>query len=766
MPVFSQYFEKITLQNEDSKQNVTEAADYKGKKKLYLSHIEKQNKETLKEINDKRNKHKNLSKAQREKQDSQNCSKHWVWIAKKEIPRGYRLLTKQKQENEYNSKKLLNLFQKEVKKKTVRLVKQQKDFATRGKKLHKEMLAFWRRRDREMNDTVKKKEKIETEKKKMEEEMMEAEKQTKRLEFLMKKSDYYSFYMQKKLGVEDEKQIDMSRDVEKKEIVKTSSTGKQLVFTVEIDNRKAEQNVNSIIDKNKNRLKEFDQHAVPEIERLDNPEIDFSSSNLVEAPRIFRGQLKEYQLNGLRWLDSLYEQGINGILADEMGLGKTIQAIALLAHIVEKKGVYGPFLVIAPKSTLFNWKEEIEKFCPALKVLPYWGSSSERKILRKFITDKNLHRPDSPFHVVVTSYLLAVSDEKVFHRIKWHYVVLDEAQAIKNNQSQRWKMLLSFESRNKLLLTGTPIQNTMSELWALLHFIMPDLFDSHEHFQEWFSKDIEAHSKNQGELNQEQLRRLHSILKPFMLRRVKKDVENQIAPKKEVEMKCLMTEKQTKLYNGIKNKLNSISNLFSSVDSKENIENLMNLVMQLRKVCNHPEMFERNIGRHPFVFKHFIDKRQNTYQIPDRTPYLVGNMESPIKYRYPKLFFDELEPRNLKVHSIFSYYKISEESGIFNIFRLFELSVSQLERMFKTNSFVLALSLTHYINRVHNKHLIAEINDKTYRCINSSFNYQPQNTSLFTKSPAQDIFLSSICQTNLISLKSSFAVSSTCNVTS
>ena len=142
--------------------------------------------------------------------------------------------------------------------------------------------------------------------------------------------------------------------------------------------------------------------------------------------------------------------------------------------------------------------------------------------------------PYSPFHIVITSYQLIAQDEKYFKRVKWHHMILDEAQAIKNFNSQRWSVLLSFDSRNRLLLTGTPIQNSMAELWALLHFIMPDLFDSHDQFQEWFSKDIEAQCQNdEGEINKRHLERLHKVLKPFMLRRVKKDVENEIGPKKE-----------------------------------------------------------------------------------------------------------------------------------------------------------------------------------------------------------------------------------------
>ena len=131
-------------------------------------------------------------------------------------------------------------------------------------------------------------------------------------------------------------------------------------------------------------------------------------------------------------------------------------------------------------------------------------------------------------HVLITSYNLIVGggkDQLRLQKVKWHYMILDEAQAIKNNASRRWKTLLNFQTRNRLLLSGTPIQNSMAELWALLHFIMPKLFDNHEQFQEWFSKDIEQHSMDQGELNKHQLKRLHLILQPFMLRRLKKDVE-------------------------------------------------------------------------------------------------------------------------------------------------------------------------------------------------------------------------------------------------
>ncbi|GMF00899.1 unnamed protein product [Ambrosiozyma monospora] len=203
----------------------------------------------------------------------------------------------------------------------------------------------------------------------------------------------------------------------------------------------------------------------------------------ISQPKLLNCTLKEYQLKGLNWLANLYEQGINGILADEMGLGKTVQSISVLAYLAETHNIWGPFLVVTPASTLHNWHQEIQKFVPDLRVLPYWGNSKDRKIMRKSWDRKSIvYNKNHEYHVVVTSYQLAVADAQYFQKMKWQYMILDEAQAIKSSQSARWKSLLSFSCRNRLLLTGTPIQNSMQELWALLHFIMPSLFDSHDEF--------------------------------------------------------------------------------------------------------------------------------------------------------------------------------------------------------------------------------------------------------------------------------------------
>jgi DNA helicase INO80 len=558
----------------------------------------------------------------------------------------------QKVDSEQNCKKIVVLCSKESRKRVQKNAKAIKEYAPRAKRMQKEVFGYWKKKDRELNELKKRKEKLVNEWKKKEEEKRESETHKKRLEFLMRQSDIYAHFMAKKLGIHEN-----SEDAEKKgDREKLSKIQKEQSEAIEIDNAEAFQNISAMINEQRSDLKEFDVGAQKivtsdEVQQSYQP-FDFSNVNieeksyLVKSPTNFYGDLKEYQLKGLRWLDNLYEQGINGILADEMGLGKTIQSIALLCHISETKGNWGPFLVVAPASTLYNWKNEIQRFGPNLKVLPYWGQQKERKVIRKYFSQMNVGRKDSPFHVVVTSYHIAVQDEKSFHRVKWQYIILDEAQAIKNINSQRWKILLSFKSRNKLLLTGTPIQNTMAELWALLHFIMPKLFDSHDQFQEWFSKDIEAHSQDQKSLNQIQLNRLHSILKPFMLRRVKKDVEKELGKKQEFHILCELTKRQKDLYNQLKAKL-SVTDFFTMLESKTKVKNLMNLVMQFRKVCNHPELFERTQITSSYVLNENMPLARNTAPQYGHLKTFWCNWLSPLQLVIPQIFYYEVmdQPR-------------------------------------------------------------------------------------------------------------------------
>lgn len=347
-----------------------------------------------------------------------------------------------------------------------------------------------------------------------------------------------------------------------------------------------------------------------------------------------------------------------------MGLGKTIQSISLLAHLAERQNNWGPFLIVTPASTLHNWQQEFARFVPALKIIPYWGSVQDRKVLRStcmpFWTGKKAVTRDTPFHVMITSYQLIVSDEAYLQKVKWQYMILDEAQAIKSSSSIRWKTLLGFNCRNRLLLTGTPIQNSMQELWALLHFIMPTLFDSHDEFSEWFSKDIESHAENRGSgLNSHQLHRLHMILKPFMLRRVKSDVENEMGEKVEKDVFCELSPRQKRLYRGIKDKLPILDLLTSGTtgttsgkfnfgfgiggDSSSSTvidSALMNLVMQFRKVCNHPELLERTEILSPFTFT--TPERLSLQTSTGTSGGILFTSPAAIEMRLPKRVIEEI----------------------------------------------------------------------------------------------------------------------------
>ena len=215
-------------------------------------------------------------------------------------------------------------------------------------------------------------------------------------------------------------------------------------------------------------------------------------------------------------------------------------------------------------------------------------------------------------------------------------MILDEAQAIKSSSSSRWKSLLNLQCRNRLLLTGTPIQNSMQELWALLHFIMPTQFDSHEEFSDWFSKDIESHATKNKELNEAQLKRLHMILKPFMLRRVKKHVQQELGDKIEIDVYCNLTNRQKMLYKLVKSQI-SIRDLLEkgTTGSGDDAASLMNLVMQFRKVCNHPDLFERQEVVSAFSFANFGATTDWLREPPILS--LSQTSRNPISLNMPKL---------------------------------------------------------------------------------------------------------------------------------
>jgi DNA helicase INO80 len=552
-------------------------------------------------------------------------------LARKDVPKVVRIKENSLSTKQSNLRKTAQLAAKEARRWQMRTNKNQKDTQARAKRGMREMLAFWKRNERDERESRKNAERQELENAKKVEAEREANRQKRKLNFLISQTELYSHFIGKKARTaEIERSTDDAEtaagapaEVEKPGINVDAMDGKpagKVTNFEDLDfdnddesalNAAAMANAQHAIQEAQDRARAFndtgDQEDDGEL-NFQNPSGLQNQEDWIPQPKLLNCTLKEYQLKGLNWLVNLYEQGINGILADEMGLGKTVQSISVMAYLAERYNIWGPFLVIAPASTLHNWQQEIAKFVPDLNVIPYWGTAKDRKVLRKLWDRKHVtYTRDSPFHVVVSSYQLVVQDAQYFQKMRWQYMILDEAQAIKSSNSSRWKSLLNFHSRNRLLLTGTPIQNNMQELWALLHFIMPSLFDSHDEFSEWFSKDIESHAQSNTKLNEDQLRRLHMILKPFMLRRVKKHVQKELGDKIELDVYCDLTYRQRAYYANLRNKISIMDLIEKAVGDDQDSATLMNLVMQFRKVCNHPDLFERADTWSPFTFAAFAE---------------------------------------------------------------------------------------------------------------------------------------------------------------
>ncbi|KAH3904140.1 chromatin-remodeling ATPase INO80 [Parastagonospora nodorum] len=580
-------------------------------------------------------------------------------LARKDVPKVVRIKENSLSTKQSNLRKTAQLAAKEARRWQMRTNKNQKDTQARAKRGMREMLAFWKRNERDERESRKNAERQELENAKKVEAEREANRQKRKLNFLISQTELYSHFIGKKARTaEIERSTDDAEtaasapaEAEKPGIDVDGMDGNPTAKVTNFEdldfdnddesalNAAAMANAQHAIQEAQDRARAFNNPEGQEDDgelNFQNPSGLQNKEDWIPQPKLLNCTLKEYQLKGLNWLVNLYEQGINGILADEMGLGKTVQSISVMAYLAERYNIWGPFLVIAPASTLHNWQQEIAKFVPDLNVIPYWGTAKDRKVLRKLWDRKHVtYTRDSPFHVVVSSYQLVVQDAQYFQKMRWQYMILDEAQAIKSSNSSRWKSLLNFHSRNRLLLTGTPIQNNMQELWALLHFIMPSLFDSHDEFSEWFSKDIESHAQSNTKLNEDQLRRLHMILKPFMLRRVKKHVQKELGDKIELDVYCDLTYRQRAYYANLRNKISIMDLIEKAVGDEQDSATLMNLVMQFRKVCNHPDLFERADTWSPFTFASFAEtpsflrEGQNV-----RVAYTTRNF---IEYSLPRL---------------------------------------------------------------------------------------------------------------------------------
>lgn len=351
--------------------------------------------------------------------------------------------------------------------------------------------------------------------------------------------------------------------------------------------------LNQLEDSSSEELSEAESgdEARPGKKRTDYYEIAHRVKEKVyeQSSNLVGGTLKEYQLKGLEWMISLYNNNLNGILADEMGLGKTIQTISLITYLIEKKQQPGPYLVIVPLSTLTNWNNEFEKWAPSVSRIVYKGPPNARKQHQQQIRW-------GQFQVLLTTYEFIIKDRPILSKIKWVHMIVDEGHRMKNQNSKLSSTITQYyTTRYRLILTGTPLQNNLTELWAMLNFVLPTIFKSVKSFDEWFNTPFaNTGGQDRMELNEEEqllvIRRLHKVLRPFLLRRLKKDVEKDLPDKTERVIKCNFSSLQAKLYKQLVTHNKLI--VSDGKGGKTGMRGLSNMLMQLRKLCNHPFVFE------------------------------------------------------------------------------------------------------------------------------------------------------------------------------
>ncbi|KAL0267637.1 UNVERIFIED_CONTAM: hypothetical protein PYX00_009848 [Menopon gallinae] len=375
---------------------------------------------------------------------------------------------------------------------------------------------------------------------------------SKRFDYLLRQTEIFSHFMtnNERSGKTPTSPLKMKPGRPKKKVSATGDPGDHR-------HRKTEQ--------------EEDEELLAETNASRKSIIAFDST----PPYIKNGEMRDYQIRGLNWMVSLYENGINGILADEMGLGKTLQTISLLGYMKHYRQIPGPHMVIVPKSTLANWMNEFNKWCPSIRAICLIGDAEARNA---FIRDVLM---PGEWDVCVTSYEMVIKERGVFKKFNWRYMVIDEAHRIKNEKSKLSEIVREFKTTNRLLLTGTPLQNNLHELWALLNFLLPDVFNSSDDFDSWFNT-------NNFMGDNSLIERLHAVLRPFLLRRLKSEVERRLKPKKEVKVYVGLSKMQREWYTKVLMKDIDVVNGAGKIEKMR----LQNILMQLRKCSNHPYLFD------------------------------------------------------------------------------------------------------------------------------------------------------------------------------
>jgi SNF2 family DNA or RNA helicase len=323
----------------------------------------------------------------------------------------------------------------------------------------------------------------------------------------------------------------------------------------------------------------------------------FDNIDDIPLPVGFKGELRPYQKAGYNWMNFLRDFNFGGCLADDMGLGKTIQTLAMLLHEKER-GAVGANLLIMPTSLIYNWEKEAQKFAPSLKILTYTG----------------INRIKEPamfaeYDLVLTSYGTARVDVDIIKQYHYNYIILDESQAIKNPGSQITKEVAKLTAKSKLVLSGTPIENSTLDLWSQMNFVNPGLLGTQSFFKKEFMNTIEKGADESA------MKKLHAIIKPFILRRHKSQVATELPAKVENIRYCTMTEEQEHLYEETKSSFrnNILEQIEKNGFSKSQIMILQGLT-KLRQLANHPKMIDADYEHSSGKLKEIIEMLDNTIQ--------------------------------------------------------------------------------------------------------------------------------------------------------
>ncbi len=314
--------------------------------------------------------------------------------------------------------------------------------------------------------------------------------------------------------------------------------------------------------------------------------LDSLSNNVkissIKAPSAFQGTLRPYQLKGVSWLAFLKQFGFGACLADDMGLGKTAELISLLLHDrATRQGMpqAGPALVICPMSIVGNWHRELQRFAPSLSVMIHHGH--ERLSGEAFAEEAKKH------DIVITTYSLALRDKEHLSPLDWEYVIVDEAQNIKNESAKQTQAIKKLNATHKIAMTGTPVENRLSELWSIMEFLNPGYLGSGKDFRSNFAIPIEKYR------NKDRAEALKRMIQPFVLRRLKTDktIIADLPDKLEMKVFCNLTQEQASLYEAV------VKEMLEKIEESEGIERkglILSTLLKLKQVCNHPAQFVRD----------------------------------------------------------------------------------------------------------------------------------------------------------------------------